>query len=161
MGWILISHAQGTGIYGLRKMECQVVDLVVPRSGLPSLDPPHSYLAHGFLVRGPRTFVGSPARDYRLAEVENEASPPSSRQGRTSPVGASLPWILPLGARFSRGKLRCGKFAPSVRMTEWPRSRPRPVWPICNHGLLRLPNGALGTPPLAPRTARFPIVSGS
>ena len=93
-----------------------------------------------------------------MAEVENEASPPSSRQGRTSPVGASFPWILPLGARFSRGKLRCGKFVPHVRMTEWPRSRPRPVAPICKHHLVTLPNGALGTPPfclILPLKRRF------
>ena len=44
-----------------------------------------------------------------------------------------------------------------MRTAEWPRSRPRPAPPICNHGLLRLPNGALGTAPLAPRSARFPI----
>ena len=40
-------------------------------------------------------------REYRLAEVENQASLPSSRQGRT---WASLPWILPQGARFSKGR---------------------------------------------------------
>ena len=38
-----------------------------------------------------RSVIGSPARDYRLAEVENEASPPSSRQDRTFPLGPRFP----------------------------------------------------------------------
>ena len=42
-------------------------------------------------VRGLGTFVGSPGRDSRLAEVENEASPPSSRQDPTFPLGPRFP----------------------------------------------------------------------
>ena len=66
-----------------------------------------------------------------------------------SQLGPRFPGFCLKGLVFLRGKLRGGKFVPSVRMTGWPRSRPRPVSPIC----ITTGRGRF----LASRTARFPI----